>query len=69
MRIEKTDATVAKGWCFGSWNADLGIAVGFAFVIHTPALQGEAAKADTVPVSRTRLRLSQCNPKYAPQPC
>jgi quercetin dioxygenase-like cupin family protein len=117
MRIEKADTTVAKGWYFGPWNADLNISVGFAtegvdephlhrqmteiylvargraeirveqqtivleqndviiiepgeahtflsnssdyfhFVIHTPGLQGEAAKADKVPVSRARLGL------------
>jgi mannose-6-phosphate isomerase-like protein (cupin superfamily) len=117
MRIEKANATVAKGWYIGPWNADLSTAIGFAnagvdephlhrqiteiyliargsaemrveqqtvalvqddviviepgeahtflsnsseyfhFVIHTPALQGEAAKADKVPVSRARLGL------------
>ena len=117
MRIEKADATIAKGWYVGPWNADLSISVGFAnegvdephlhrqmteiyliargsvemhvehqtitlvqgdviviepgeahtflsnssdyfhFVIHTPALQGEAAKADKTPVSRAYLGL------------
>ena len=117
MRIEKADATIAKGWYVGPWNANLSISVGFAnegvdephlhrqiteiyliargsaemrveqqtitlarddviiiepgeahtflnntsdyfhFVIHTPALQGEAAKADKVPVSRVHLGL------------
>lgn len=117
MRIEKANATIAKGWYFGPWNADLNTSIGFAnegvdephlhrqmteiyliargsvemrieqqpitliqgdviiiepgeahtflsnspdyfhFVIHTPALQGEAAQADKVPVSRARLGL------------
>jgi mannose-6-phosphate isomerase-like protein (cupin superfamily) len=30
MRIEKTDATLPKGWYLGPWNADLDISVGYA---------------------------------------
>ena len=30
MRIGKADAGTAKGWCFGPWNTDLGVAIGWA---------------------------------------
>jgi mannose-6-phosphate isomerase-like protein (cupin superfamily) len=30
MRVERADPTVGKGWCFGPWNADLAVSVGYA---------------------------------------
>jgi mannose-6-phosphate isomerase-like protein (cupin superfamily) len=117
MRIDTNDPTVAKGWYWGPWNADLAISVGFAntgvdephlhrrmteiyliasgtarmrvetetiilsagqavavepgeahtflesssdhfhFVIQVPGLQGEEARADKIPVPRSRLGL------------
>ena len=30
MRIGMADAGAAKGWCFGPWNMELGMAVGWA---------------------------------------
>jgi len=30
MLVERADSAVDKGWCFGPWNADLAVSVGYA---------------------------------------
>jgi quercetin dioxygenase-like cupin family protein len=30
MRLEKVDPASGKGWCFGPWNSDLAVSVGYA---------------------------------------
>lgn len=58
MRIVQPDLAIDKGWFAGPWDSDLDISIGYAntgvnephyhFVIQSPGLQGEEARADKV---------------------
>ena len=60
MRLKRADPATPKGWCFGPWNSDLDVSVGYANEgIDDPHVHDRIAEIYVIARGTSQLRIEK----------